>query len=121
MYTRKIEEDLDCGLYLAMKVLGGKWKCCILDAIHRGMTRPSEIAKYIREASQRVIEMQLAELLQFGVVEKTVENELAYPKKSDYRLTALGESLLPILSQIDGWGLRHADVIKERMSEQEVN
>ncbi|MGX5817782.1 winged helix-turn-helix transcriptional regulator [Chitinophaga lutea] len=120
MYTRKIEEDLDCGIILAMKVLGGKWKCCILDAISHGITRPGEIAKYIREASPRVIEMQLAELLQVGVVEKFVENEQAYPKKSDYRLTKLGESLQPILSQIDAWGLRHADAIKERLVEPAV-
>lgn len=39
MYTRKMEEDLDCGLLLAMKMMGGKWKCCILDAIIRGITR----------------------------------------------------------------------------------
>jgi DNA-binding HxlR family transcriptional regulator len=117
MYTRKIEEDPDCGIYLAMRVLGGKWKCCILDAISRGISRPSDIARYIAEASTRVIEMQLAELLFYGLVDKYAED--VYPKRTEYRLTSLGETLLPILSRIDQWGLEHAQVIKERMSELE--
>ncbi|NML22007.1 helix-turn-helix transcriptional regulator [Pseudoflavitalea sp. G-6-1-2] len=116
MYIRKIEEDQDCGLYLAMKVLGGKWKCCILDAINKGITRPSEIARSVQEASTRVIEMQLAELLAYGVVDKYAEEDV-FPKKSEYRLTGLGESLLPILSQIDQWGMQNAQLIKEKSTE----
>lgn len=119
MYTRKIQEDPDCGIYLAMKVLGGKWKCCILDAINSGISRPSEIAKYITEASTRVIEMQLAELLFYGIVDKCTED--VYPKRTEYKLTSMGETLLPILSKIDRWGLEHAQEIRERMSELEEN
>lgn len=118
MYVRKIAEDPDCGLLLAMKVLGGKWKCCILDAVNRGIIRPSEIARYIPEASTRVIEMQLAELLFYGIVDKCAED--VYPKRTEYKLTSLGETLLPILSQIDKWGLDHADVIKKQISELEA-
>lgn len=119
MYTRKIEEDPDCGTYLAMRVLGGKWKCCILDGISKGISRPSDIARYIPGASTRVIEMQLAELLFYSLVDKFAED--VYPKRTEYRLTPLGETLLPILSQIDQWGLQHAQLIKERMSELEEN
>lgn len=115
MYSRKIAEDPDCGLFLAMKVLGGKWKCCILDAINKNITRPSDIARYIKDASIRVIEMQLAELLFYGLVEKYTED--VYPKRTEYRLTGLGASLLPVLAQIDQWGLQNAQVIRERMSE----
>lgn len=113
MYTKKIQEDGDCGIYLAMKVLGGKWKCCILEAVGRGIARPSEIARYIPEASTRVIEMQLAELLQYGLVGK--HTTAVYPKKSEYTLTELGNTLLPILSRIDQWGLEHAQAIREGM------
>ncbi len=117
MYQRKIEEDLDCGIILAMKVLGGKWKCCILDAIHRGITRPSEISRYIGDATPRVIEMQLAELLFFGIIEKCTGD--GYPKKTEYRLTDLGRTLLPVLNHIDQWGLTHAKDIRERLAELE--
>lgn len=118
MYTKKIDEDLDCGIRVAMKVFGGKWKCCILDAINRGIARPADISRYITDASARVIEMQLAELLFFGAIEKCAEEDV-YPKKSEYRLTPLGESILPILAHIDQWGLMHSDFVKERQRELE--
>lgn len=115
MYNKKIEEDLDCGIRIASKVFGGKWKCCILDAISRGITRPAEIGRYISEASLRVIEMQLAELLFFGAIEKCSED--VYPKKTEYTLSELGKSILPILAMMDEWGSTHSDFIKERQKE----
>jgi DNA-binding HxlR family transcriptional regulator len=117
MYTRKIEEDLDCGIRVALKIFGGKWKLCIIDAINRGIVRPVEIHKAIPNSSLRVIEIQLAELLFFGVVDKCSED--VYPKKSEYELTTLGKSLLPILTQIDKWGTVHSEFVKERQQELE--
>jgi DNA-binding HxlR family transcriptional regulator len=119
MYSRKIKENLDCGILVAAKVFGGKWKLCILDAINRGIVRPADMRRYIYDASGRVIEMQLAELLFFGVIEKCAED--VYPKKTEYKLSSLGESILPILTQMDGWGTAHADFIKERQKELEEN
>lgn len=112
MYTKKTDDDLDCGIRVAALVFGGKWKCCILDAIHRGVVRPADICKYIPDASSRVIEMQLAELLFYGAIEKWAGK--GYPKRTEYRLTALGESTLPILTQMDQWGLTHAASVKEK-------
>jgi DNA-binding HxlR family transcriptional regulator len=115
MYARKTEEDLDCGIRVASLVFGGKWKCCILDAIHRGIVRPADICKYIPDASSRVIEMQLAELLFYGAIEKFPTD--GYPKKTEYRLTPLGESTLPILAHMDQWGLTHSAVVKKKNQE----
>lgn len=119
MYLKKMEEDLDCGIVVSMKIFGGKWKCCILDAIRNGISRPGEIAKYITEASPRVVEIQLAELLFFGVIEKCTSG--AYPKKTEYKLTGFGESILPVLNEIEKWGLRHAAVVKERIAGSQKN
>lgn len=115
MYDRKTEEELDCGIRVAFKIFGGKWKLCIIDAIHRGIVRPVEIYKSIPNATPRVIEMQLAELLFFGVVEKCAED--IYPKRSEYKLTPLGETIIPVLNQIDKWGTLHAEFVKERQGE----
>ncbi|MFB6456802.1 winged helix-turn-helix transcriptional regulator [Chitinophaga sp. Hz27] len=119
MYTRKIEIDQECGIFMAMKALGGKWKLCVLDAVAKGISRPSEIARFIPDASARVIEMQLAEMLQYGLVDKFTAD--VYPKKSEYRLTPFGESFLPILNSIDKWGMEHAARLSDRMAGQEPN
>ncbi len=112
MYARKIPEDLDCGIILTMKVLGGKWQPCIIDAIDRGIRRPSELHRYLTTASGRVINMQLRELEQYGIIYKKIYNGL--PLKVEYYLTTLGESILPVIAAIDNWGLANREQIKKR-------
>jgi DNA-binding HxlR family transcriptional regulator len=115
MYIKKTEEELDCGIRVAFKIFGGKWKLCIIDAINRGITRPADIHKSIINATPRVIEIQLAELLFFGVIEKWTAD--TYPKRSEYKLTPCGETILPLLSQIDKWGTRYSAFVRERQNE----
>ena len=112
MYKRKRVEDLDCGLYVAMKVFGAKWKPCIIQAIALGARRPSEIHKQITSTSARVIDMQLSELLDFGVVTK--KNQSGYPLYVEYSLTPFGESILPLLAQMARWGETHQGFVKHR-------
>lgn len=109
MYERKIIEDLDCGINIAMKTFGGKWKPCILDAIHRGYTRPSEMHHQISEATPRVIDMQLSELEKAGVVEKTVY--VGFPLRSEYTLTEIGRSIMPIIEMMNEWGLTNKEAL----------
>lgn len=120
MYAKKSPEDLYCGIRVAFKVFGGKWKLCIIDAIDQGIDRPSDIHRSISNATLRVVEMQLAELLSFGVVEKCAEEDI-YPKRSKYALTPLGKSILPLLRQIDKWGTIHSEFVRERQMSQTAN
>ena len=112
MYKRKLKEDLDCGLYVTMKVFGAKWKPCIIDAITRGAKRPSEIHKQVTSTTPRVLDMQLRELLDFGVV--TRKNQSGYPLHVEYSLTPFGESILPVLEQMARWGQTHQEFVKRR-------
>jgi DNA-binding HxlR family transcriptional regulator len=109
-YIRKNPEDLDCGLNVFTKVLGGKWKLCILDAISRGYQRPTELHKEIPSATPRVLDMQLRELEQYGMVSKEVH--IGYPLRVDYSLTEAGKAVLPILGVIDKWGTENKERIK---------
>jgi DNA-binding HxlR family transcriptional regulator len=110
-YKRKITEDLNCGLVVAMKAFGSKWKPCILDAINKGFHRPSEIHKQIPEASPRVIDMQLRELENDGMVEK--EQKAIYPLHTDYFLTETGSSILPLLNAMEKWGLANKNIYQK--------
>lgn len=102
MYERKIPEDLECGINIAMKVLSGKWKPCIIDCINRGIRRPSELHTYIDTAAPRVINMQLRELEEYGIICKKIYPGL--PLKVEYYLTAVGEGTLPVIQALDQWG-----------------
>lgn len=113
MYKRKIKENYVCGISIAAKVFGGKWKACILDTVSKGISRPKDIAKTIPDASPRVIEMQIAELLFYGVLEKISSDK--FPKKTEYKLTELGKSILPILVEMEKWGSFHRVILEEKL------
>jgi DNA-binding HxlR family transcriptional regulator len=111
MHQRKITEDLDCGITIAMKVFGAKWKPCIISAINHGAKRPSELHRQIPTATPRVIDMQLSELVEYGVVSKNIFPGL--PLHVDYSLTSFGKSVLPIVDLMDDWGFKNKDHVKE--------
>jgi DNA-binding HxlR family transcriptional regulator len=115
MYERKIKEDLTCGITIAMKVFGAKWKPCILMLIANGHCRPSEIHAQLPEASPRVLDMQLTELFKMGVVAKRTGK--GFPLFSEYYLTDIGETVLPIVNQLDAWGNKHKNIFQRKLAE----
>lgn len=66
MYERKIPIDLDCPLRLTMSLIDSKWKSCILDELRYRSMRPSELHKALPEATPRVLDIQLKELVWSG-------------------------------------------------------
>ncbi len=95
MYERKIPIDFSCPLRLTMSLIDSKWKSCILDELRHKALRPSELHRALPEAAPRVLDMQLRELADDGLVQKTIYPEL--PPRSEYTITELGRSLLPII------------------------
>ncbi len=101
MYERKIPVDLSCPLRLTMSLVNSKWKSCLLDELRGAPMRPNELHKALPEAAPRVLDLQLKELVDDGLVEKTIYPEL--PPRSEYSITDLGRSLLPILDAMIVW------------------
>jgi DNA-binding HxlR family transcriptional regulator len=65
----------------------------------------------ISGAAPRVINMQLKELESMGVVEKTALG--TFPLHTEYRLTKVGKSILPIIHRMDEWGVQHITLFVE--------
>lgn len=107
MYERKIPKDLDCGMAMIMEIIGGKWKPCLILNISRGFRRPSELQRLNTKASRRVLNQQLKELEEFGIITRVVYAEL--PPKVEYFLTDLGSSLLPVIGTMDDWGSQYLE------------
>lgn len=112
-YEKKIPVDLDCPLRLTMSLIESKWKSCILDELRSGAPmRPSEIHRALPEAAPRVLDIQLKELTEDGLVVKTIHPEL--PPRSEYRITELGLSLIPIIDAMLKWGADHFDIFEKK-------
>jgi DNA-binding HxlR family transcriptional regulator len=102
MYERKIPLTIDCGLHLTKEVLNGKWKPALLNAISMGVKRPSEMLRLLPVATRRVLNVQLKELEEHGMVEKNIYPQL--PPKVEYSLTEVGWSIMPIIDAMNQWG-----------------
>ncbi|NQD71836.1 helix-turn-helix transcriptional regulator [Sphingobacterium shayense] len=118
MYEKKIPKDFSCGMSITLEIIGGKWKPCLIDSIHKGVHRPSELARKHPDASKRVLNLQLKELEEHGVVEKIIYPVL--PPKVEYFLTEMGESLLPIVNLMENWGTEYMNEFSERQLNKSV-
>ena len=101
MYKKKIPVRTECGLHLFKELLSGKWKLMLVYYISEGIIRPGALQKKTA-ADRRVMTRQLDELVQDGFITKC-SYETKIPKV-EYRLTALGKSLLPLIMSLEGWG-----------------
>ncbi len=99
---------------LTMSLIDSKWKSCILDELRDAPMRPSELHKALPEAAPRVLDLQLKELVDDDLVAKTIYPEL--PPRSEYSITELGRSLLPILDAMIAWGETNKELFEKKYS-----
>jgi DNA-binding HxlR family transcriptional regulator len=111
MYERKTPLPLECGLHLTKEVLNGKWKANLLYAISVDIKRPSELLRVLPGAAKRVLNVQLKELENHGIIVKKIYHQL--PPKVEYSLTPLGCSLMPIIDAMNHWGDDNRPFLKD--------
>ncbi len=110
MYKRKLPVELECGLHIFMEVLNGKWKINLIWCIYNGINRPGDLQRRIPKASRRLLDSQLKQLTDHGIITKTSFDQR--PPKVEYGLTPLGETLIPIIAATAHWGEAHREVLE---------
>lgn len=110
MYERKNLPNLSCGLDLIGEVLYGKWKIRLLWFINEGHKRPSELQRKIPDASRRVLNIQLNELEEHGLIVRKIYPVV--PPKVEYSLTKLGKTLIPVISTLGNWGDKNEEHLR---------
>lgn len=91
-----------CPVEITIDAIGGKWKPLILWHLRGGFKRYSELEKLIPGVTQKMLTQQLKELEGAGLVDRHVYAQV--PPKVEYSLTALGETLKPLLEKMCEWG-----------------
>src|SRR5258707_15667473 len=102
MYKRKTPIELNCGLDLVREVLNGKWKIHLLYFISEGVKRPGNLQRKIPRATRRVLNVQLNQLEQHGLVSRKIYAEL--PPRVEYKLTVFGRTVKPTIALLGKWG-----------------
>ena len=94
-----------CPVALTVSVIGGKWKPTILFHLHAGPRRFNELRRLLPDITQRMLTLQLRALEQDGVVRRIDHDTV--PPHVEYRLTAYGLTLGPIIEAMQRWGEHH--------------
>ncbi|MBL2346342.1 transcriptional regulator, partial [Klebsiella pneumoniae] len=99
---------------LTLSIISGKWKVVIL--WHLGVEGPhrfSELQRLFPSISHKVLSNQLKELMEDGIVDRTVYPEI--PPRVEYYMTELGMSLLPIVEMMYDWGKMRMEQIRNTL------
>jgi DNA-binding HxlR family transcriptional regulator len=108
-YTNEKNIHDSCSMALTISLLSGRWKPSILWHLQHGALRYAELNKKLQGATERILVKQLHELEKDGLI--TREEAYGKPLKVTYTLSKLGNTLIPILQQIEGWGDRYKEAI----------
>ncbi len=101
-----------CPMELALDLLGGKWKPLLLDQLRGGSLGFEELSRRIPLATRRMLAKQLRELERDELVERKELGE--FPPPIEYRLSAAGQRVLPVLDQLREVGeafARRSDIV----------
>jgi DNA-binding HxlR family transcriptional regulator len=97
-----------CPVEATLDLIGGKWKGVVLWQLLQGTLRFSEIRRRVPSITPRMLTSQLRDLETDGFITRTVYAEV--PPKVEYRLTARGHSLEPIVIALKAWGEANLDL-----------
>ena len=94
-----------CPIRATQRVLGGKYKAVILWYLNGSSRRFGEIQRIVPEATPRMLSKQLREMESDGLIHREVYSEV--PPRTEYSLTELGRSVIPLISAMFDWGMTY--------------
>jgi DNA-binding HxlR family transcriptional regulator len=102
----KKKQTISCPVEYAVSLLSGKYKLRILHAlIQESPKRFKVLEREIKGISPTMLTSQLRELEADGLIGREVFATV--PPTVEYKLTAFGQTILPMMEEIKKWGLAH--------------
>ncbi|MGI4732403.1 MAG: winged helix-turn-helix transcriptional regulator [Janthinobacterium lividum] len=112
-------DESDCGLDVALIVMGGKWKALILYHLRPGPRRFSDLKRLVTGISEKVLIQQLRELAAAEVLVRRDYQQV--PPKVDYTMTPFGITLVETLRPLCAWGVEHRTRVEAMSSRASVS
>ena len=106
----KKEELPICPVATTVQLIGSKWKLLIMRNLLDRPWRFNELQKSLEGISQKVLTDSLRSMESDGIVIRTVFAEV--PPRVEYSLSKLGESMRPIISAMETWGIWYKSQIE---------
>jgi DNA-binding HxlR family transcriptional regulator len=97
----------NCAVELAVDVIGGAWRPVILAHLKEGVHRYGELRRRLPGVSDKMLTQRLRELEHDGLIER--HDFGTVPPRVEYRLSAEGRTLVPVLQALYDWGTARAE------------
>jgi DNA-binding HxlR family transcriptional regulator len=95
-----------CSIARTLALVGDRWTLLVLRDVANGVGRFDELADHLGVA-RSILSRRLARLTGHGLVERVGYRQQGARERHEYRLTAPGRELVPILLAFMSWGDRH--------------
>ena len=103
--------NAECPSRAVIELIADKWAVLVLSAISHGAHRNGELLRRVGGISQKALTRALRNLETNGLVARHDHHEI--PPRVEYTLTATGDSLVPLLSQLCDWAVAHMDDVAQ--------
>jgi DNA-binding HxlR family transcriptional regulator len=94
-----------CPVASALDIVGDRWTLVVLRTIFAGRRRYGELLKIPERIATNILADRLALLQREGLI--TAHVYRYHPVRREYRLTAKGADLLPVLQALAHWAEKH--------------
>jgi len=91
-----------CPVLATARIVAGKWTLLLLRDLAEGPRRFSELERSLSGISPRTLSIRLRSLEEEGIIERREFSEM--PPRVEYRLTAKGSHLVPIVDAMRRYG-----------------
>ncbi|HVI46699.1 MAG TPA: helix-turn-helix domain-containing protein [Chitinophaga sp.] len=107
----------NCPVRTIMDRFGDKWSVLVIIILgSEGTMRFNELSNTIGDVSQKMLTVTLRTLEADGLVSRKTYPEI--PPRVEYKLTAMGESLLPHIDGLAGWAFANMKQITQHREKQ---
>src|SRR6187431_1830422 len=96
-----------CPVAMAAEILCTRWTVVLIRELIAGSTRFNELRRGVPRMSPALLAQRLRELEAGGIL--TREPSRTEPGVTEYRLTAAGRDLQPLVEAFGIWGQRHIE------------
>ena len=106
---KRRDELPECPVATTVQLIGSKWKLLIIRNLLSLPWRFNELLKSLEGISQKVLTESLRSMEEDGLITRTAYPEV--PPRVEYALSDLGQSMLPIISAMEAWGIDYKESV----------
>ena len=104
------DELPSCPVATCIQLFGNKWKIYIIQQLQERPFGFNELQRAIAGISQKVLSSNLKEMEKAGLITRAVIPET--PIRTEYALSEVGESLMPVINSMVEWGTDYQQLVR---------